>query len=181
VTSTFQKVSPKLSACFSKSTQRLAYLAGEVRFVIRVAKDGATRWAYVKESTLGDREAEGCMLDALKAAGWPKPEGGEGLAENSFTFEPPGDERPPVSWSPDQLGPAYKKAKGALSQCKKSAGTKAMTATFYVETDGKPASVGVASADEKGEAGVDCVVSALKGLKFPSPGSYAAKVTVPIE
>jgi hypothetical protein len=181
VKQTFEQVSGKLSACFNQGTQRLAYLAGDVRLVVRVAKDGAPRWAYVKDSTLGDRETEACMLEALKAATWPKPEGGEGLAENSFSFEPGGDERPPIAWSPQQLGAPYRGAKAALDRCRKKAGTKGLKATMYVETDGKPSAVGVSSADERGEAAAPCVVDALRAIKFPSPGSYAAKVSVVIE
>jgi hypothetical protein len=177
----FQRSSEKLSACFAGGVQRLPYLSGEIRFVIRVGRDGSARWAYVKESTLGDRETEACMLSVLKSSGWPKPVGGEGLAENSFAFDPGGDERPPVAWTPEQLGAPYRRAKGALVQCRKKAGTKGLRATLYVETDGKPSAIGVSGADEKGEAAVDCVLGALKGLKFPSPGSYAAKVSVTIE
>ncbi len=177
----FEYVSGKLTACFTKGAERLAYLSGDVRFVVRIAADGSARWAYVKDSTLGDRETEVCMLDALKAATWPRPVGGEGLAENGFTFDAGGDERPPVAWSPDQLGPAYKRAKGALSKCRKQAGTRSIKATLYVDTDGKAKAVGVASADEKGEAAASCVIGVLKGLKLPSPGSYASKVSVTIE
>lgn len=181
VKETFQRAFGKLSACYSKGTERIAYLSGEVHFVVRVAKDGSTRWAFFKVSTLGDRETEHCMLEALKTTSWPKPEGGEGLAENSFTFEPGGEERMPVSWTADNLGAAGRNAKNALSACRKKAGTRSLSATMYVETDGKPSSVGMASADEKGEAAVDCVTAALKSLKFPSPGSFASKVTVTID
>lgn len=181
VKQTFQRSAEKLSACFARGAQKLPYMAGEVRFVVRVTKEGGARWAYVKESSLGDRDTESCMLAVLKSATWPKPEGGEGLAENSFTFEPGGDERPPVSWSPEQLGAPYKNAKGTLSQCRQKAGTKALKATFYVDTDGKPAAIGVSSADERGEEAVACVIDALSGLKFPSPGSYASKVSVTID
>ncbi len=181
VKQTFELASGKLSACFNRGTQRLAYLAGDVRFVVRVGKDGSPRWAYAKDSTLGDRETEACMLEVLKAATWPKPEGGEGLAENNFSFEPGGDERPPVDWTPQQLGAPYRGAKAALDRCRKNAGTKSIKATMYVETDGKPSAVGVSSADERGEAAASCVVDALRAVKFPSPGSYAAKVSVTIE
>jgi hypothetical protein len=177
----FQRSSADLSGCFNKGAQRIPYLAGEVRFVVRVSKDGSVRWAFIKESSLGDRETEACMLGVLKSAKWPKPEGGEGLTENSFNFEPGGEERPPVAWSSDQLGAAYKNAKGALAKCRKGAGTKGMKVTMYVDTDGKASGVGVSSADERGEAGVSCVVDALKALKFPSPGSYASKVSLVID
>ncbi len=178
VKQTFEHLSGKLNGCYTTGAQRLAYLGGEVRFVVRVAKDGSARWAYLKDSTLGDRETEVCMLGVLKGTSWPRPQGGEGLAENSFTFDPGTEERPPVAWSPEQLGPAQRKARSALAQCKKQAGTRSLKATMYVETDGKASAVGVASGDEKGAAAVDCVVSALRGLKFPSPGSYASKVSV---
>jgi hypothetical protein len=178
VKQTFEHVSVRLTGCFSDGARDVAYLAGDIRFVVRVAKDGSARWAYVKDSTLGDRKTEACMVSALKAASWPKPQGGEGLAENSFTFDPGSDERPPVAWSPDRLGPQQKKVKRELSRCQKEAGTKSLKATMYIETDGSASSVGVASGDEKGDAAAACVVAALKALKYPSPGSYASKVTV---
>ncbi len=181
VKQTFEHLAEKLNGCFARGTQRLAYLAGDVRFAVRIAKDGSARWVFLKDSTLGDRETELCMIGALKATTWPRPEGGEGLAENSYSFEPGGEERAPVAWSPEQLGAAQRKAKSALSQCKKDAGTRSLKATMYVETDGKATAVGVASGDEKGNAAADCVVSALKGLKYPSPGSYASKVSVSVE
>lgn len=181
VKQTFEHLSGRLTGCYAAGAQRLTYLAGDVRFVVRIAKDGSARWAYVKESTLGDRETEVCMLGVLKAASWPRPLGGEGLAENGFTFEPSDETRPPVAWTPEQLGPAFRNARSALSQCRKKAGTKSIKATAYVETDGKAIAVGIASADEKGEAAAPCVIEALKGLKLPSPGSYAAKVSVTIE
>jgi hypothetical protein len=181
VKQTFEHLSGRLNGCYTSGAQRLAYLGGEVRFVVRVAKDGSARWAYLKDSTLGDRETEVCMLGVLKGTSWPRPQGGEGLAENSFTFDPGTEERPPVAWSPEQLGPAQKKAKSALAQCRKQAGTRSIKATMYVETDGKATAVGVASCDEKGEAAADCVIQALKGIKFPSPGSYASKVSLTVE
>src|SRR6185369_16742726 len=111
----------------------------------RIAKSGSVRWAYVKDSSLGDRTTETCMLDALKSISWPKPVGGEGLAENSFGFEPGGDERPPVAWSQEQLGAAGKRVHPSLVKCKAEAGVAAMKATMYVDTDGKAAAIGVSS------------------------------------
>jgi len=177
----FQKAAPRLSACYDKGAERLPYLAGEVSFRLRITQTGGVRWAHVKGSNLGDRATEECMLSILKSASWPHPEGGEGLAENSFTFEPGGDERAPVAWSSEQLGPPFRKAQGALAKCRSGAGTGAIKATLYVDTDGKASAVGVATADERGDAAVSCVIDTLKGLTFPSPGSYASKVSVDIE
>ncbi|APR86981.1 putative abductin-like protein [Minicystis rosea] len=181
VTVAFARANAKLTECYAKGVERVPYMAGDVHLAVRITKDGGTRWAYVKDSNLGDRDTEACMLGVLKNVTWPHPEGGEGLADKTFSFAPGGDERPPVSWSPEQLGAPYKNAKGTLAQCRKQAGTKGLKATFYVDTDGKPTSIGVSSADERGEAAVSCVVNALSALKFPSPGSYASKVSVSID
>jgi hypothetical protein len=181
VAATFKRLEGKLTACYAKGTERLSYLAGKVKLTVRVAKDGSARWAFMERSDLGDRETEACMLGILKAATWPKPEGGEGMARNEMELAPGGDERPPVSWSADQLGPALKGARAALADCQRKAGTKALTATLYVEPDGKAAAVGVSGNDEKAEDAVSCVVQTLRGLKFSSPGSWAAKATITIE
>lgn len=178
----FEKASQKLGACFSKGAQRVPYLAGGVSFYVRVAADGSARYTFVRDSTLGDRTTEECMLGVLKGLSWPKPVGGqEGEAKNEFQFDAGGDERPPVEWNPAQLGPPFEKARPTLSRCRESAGTGPVKATMYVDTDGKPVSVGVSTSDEKGEAAVACIVDTLKGITFPSPGSYASKVSVVID
>jgi hypothetical protein len=180
-TATFEHVSSDLQKCFAQGVGRLSYLSGEVRLVVRITESGAAKWAYVKESTLGDRQTENCMLGVLKSASWPKPVGGEGQAEKGLSFDPGGDERPPVAWTPDRLGAALAKAKHDLAACRSSAGTGPMQATLYVGTDGKAQAVGVSSSDEKGEKAVPCIQSALEKITFPSPGSWPAKVTIPIE
>jgi hypothetical protein len=48
---------------------------------------------------------------------------------------------------------------------------------MYVGTDGHALSVGVTPPDSHGEAAVDCLVGVLKEAKYPSPGSWPAKVT----
>ena len=182
VQQTFRENAGKLNACYRAGAGRVPYLAGEVSFVVLVASDGRARAVYANDSTLGDRKTEACMLDVLRAASWPAPVGGkEGVAESSFAFEPGGDERPPVDWAPEQLGEGYDEARAAVSRCKQEAGTGPVKATLYVETDGSPKAVGVSFADEKGEEAASCIVSALEQLKFPSPGSYAAKATVVID
>ena len=177
----FEKAAPKLTRCFEQALRRVPYLGGEVRLALRVTESGAARWVYVKDSTLGDRQAETCMVEALKSASWPKPQGGEGLAENSYTFEPSPDERPPVGWTPDALGAPFQDALPQLNDCRKGAGTGALKATMYVDPDGKVLAAGVSGSDDRAESAASCVVDALRGVTFPSPGSYDAKVTVAID
>lgn len=179
----FERVSKQLVGCYGKGAERISFLSGEISFKLRVSKSGGVRWVYVKDSNLGDRATENCMLGVLRNQTWPKPiDGEEGLAENSFAFEPGGDERMPIDWTPERMGDAYaKEAKGKLSQCRADAGTGPIKATLYVDTEGKARSVGVSVSDEKGEAAVDCVVNTLSALKYASPGSFDAKVSVTID
>jgi len=178
----FDKAGEALKQCYSRGVGSIGFMAGEIRFSVRVSEDGSTKYVFVKDSTLGDRTTEACMLGILKSQTWPRPQGGkEGNAETSFEFQPGDEERPPVEWAEGRMGDAYKKARTALAKCRKDAGAGPMKATLYVETDGKALGVGVSGADAKSEEAASCVVELLKGVNFASPGSYAAKVTVQIE
>jgi hypothetical protein len=177
----FDRVKTKFLSCYEKGLARVAYLAGDAHFMVRVTEEGKTRWAFMKESSLGNRDTELCMVDVVKTIRWPKPLGGEGLAEYTLPFDPPPDERQAVPWTADHLGRTQHVVKSALSKCKAAAGTKGLTVTLYVETDGTASSVGIASADQHGDEAADCVIAAMKAIKFPRPGSFAAKVSVESE
>ena len=182
VASVFKTASGSLQECYAKGVQRVAFMSGDIKLAVRVAEDGSAKYAFVKESNLGDRATEECMLAVLRKQTWPKPVGGkEGNADSSFGFDPGDEERPPVEWTEARMGDAYRKAKPALAQCKASAGAGPLKATLYVETDGKALAAGVSGADAKSEEAARCVVDVLMGLKYASPGSYAAKVTIAIE
>jgi hypothetical protein len=63
-----------------------------------------------------------------------------------------------------------------IAQCKHRAHGD-FTATVYVDQDGSAVTAGIAASDESGEDAADCLAAALKGAKYPSPGSWPAKVT----
>lgn len=182
VAAVFQGAGESLKDCYTRGVGRVAFLAGEIRLAVRVAEDGSAKHTFVKESTLGDRTTEACMLGVLKRLTWPKPQGGkEGNADTTFTFDPGDDERPPVEWTEARLGDAYNKGKAGLARCRANAGAGPMKATLYVDTEGKAMAVGVSGTDAKSEEAASCVVDLLMGLSYPSPGSWAAKVTISIE
>jgi hypothetical protein len=182
VQAVFDAAAGEIKRCYERGVGRIGFLAGEIKLAVRVGEDGSAKYTFVKESTLGDRHTEMCMLQILRRQKWPKPEGGkEGTADTTFTFDPGDEERPPVEWSEARMGDGFKKAKPGLSQCRQSAGAGPMKATLYVETDGKALGVGVSGADARSEDAASCVVDLLMGVKFASPGSYAAKVTVEID
>jgi len=182
VQAVFDGAAGALKQCYAQGVGRNELLAGDVKLAVRVAQDGSTKYAFLKESTLGDRATEECMLAVVRRQTWPKPVGGkEGNADTSFGFDPGDENRPPVEWSEARMGDAYKKAKPALAKCRSDAGAGPLKVTLYVSTEGQATSVGLSGVDAKSEDAARCVIGLLSGLKYASPGSYAAKVTIVIE
>ncbi len=180
VTRAFNASLDGLSTCLAEGARRVEPLGGNVAFFVRVDATGAVAHAHLESSTLGDRATEQCMLRAIAAQRWPKPQGGQaGLARKSFEFDPVNDGRPPTTWSPDRVAQTLAQAADTIAQCKQAV-SGSFEATVYVDTDGKPLGVGVTPPDEAGDAATDCLVEALRALSYPSPGSWPAKVTFPL-
>jgi len=179
VASTFRGASDALMECLSSGARALPYLGGTIRFRLVVDQKGKALSAHLKDSTLGHRATERCMLDALRARVWPEPVGGRtGIAETEFTFAPPGGTRPPVALPVAAGGKAAGDVRGALTACGASSRAKGLAATLYVDPSGKVLGAGLSGADPATEEAADCVMRAIDGLSFPSPGSWVGKLTV---
>lgn len=175
---TFEKLKPAFAECHKKALDRVEYLEGDVKFFLRVGQDGRVRWTYLEESSLGDLVTEKCMLDAITAATWPKPEGGEAEVRSSTGFEPPSG-RPPAQWGPEKVADVIAKEGAAALACKAGARGK-FHVTAYVQpvgTQGKVQAVGVSAPGKEGAAATDCIAKEVMGWTMPSPGSWAAKVS----
>jgi hypothetical protein len=177
VDAVFKTSLSSLEKCLNRGASRVEFLSGSVSFYLKVDSAGRADQAYLERSTLGDRETEKCMLSALKSKTWPKPVGGvHGLARKSFDFDSPNDVRPPMDWDSERAQKVLKKLDEKLSDCRSGA-SGSFEATAYVSTEGSVITVGVTPPNEAGEAAVDCLVDALRGASFPSPGSWPAKIT----
>lgn len=174
VRSTFERVwRGAMTDCQKKGGDMIS---GHTLARVRVNHSGGVKWAYLKETNLGDRDVEKCMLDAIRNTTWPIPEGGEdGIAEQELPFADYAD-RPPVEWSSDKTRDVVSKNASALSACRKGA-SGAFVATLIVNKDGSVASVGIQQPDETADAAADCLVDAIRELKFPKTGSWPAKVS----
>jgi hypothetical protein len=178
VSNTFQDLGSQFEACQKSALKRVPYFSGTVKFFLRVGEDGKIKWDYVEESTLGDYEAERCLLDAIEGAQWPKPIGGDATVERDLSFDP-GDARQPADWPPDKVAASVGKHKKELDKCISAAPNAKFNVTAYVAPHGKRGKVvaaGVATSSKEGGAQAECIVEALKAIKMPSPGSYPAKV-----
>ncbi|HZU82471.1 MAG TPA: hypothetical protein VE987_06130 [Polyangiaceae bacterium] len=172
----FATLDDKFMECQRHALDRVEVLAGTAKFFLRIGADGSAKWSYLEESRLGDRDTERCLIDAVMAARWPKPDGGD--AEVRYSMELPlQSARPPNDWSADKVGAALGKASEALDKCK-AGGSTSFRATMYVGPGGKVLAAGVDMSSKDGEEQADCLVKALMKMKgLPSPGSWPAKVS----
>jgi hypothetical protein len=162
--------------CQKSALSRVEVLSGSAKFFLRVGEDGSAKYTYLEDSELGDRDTEKCLLDAVKGASWPKPDGGE--AEVRYGMELPLQAtRPANDWASEKVTSALAKHGEAIDKCKAgAAGT--FRATMYVGTGGKVLAAGVSASTRDAADKADCLSEALVKMKgLPSPGSWPAKVS----
>lgn len=178
VDKTFRDIAPDLSACLTDAGKDQDYLFGDVAFLFKVNLEGVAEVAQVKSSNLGSFRAERCMLDVIKKTRWPKPVGGYiGLVNyGPMGYDAPEDIRPPVEWGSSDVEKTLTDAKNAeeLYGCGRGG---PFEITAYVGPTGRVLSAGVAHTDDNGEQTAACLVQAIEGMTFDSPGSWKAKVT----
>lgn len=176
----FDRAKPKILACQTKGLKRLDFLAGDAKFFARIDATGKIRWIYFEESQIGDRETEKCVLEVLRDVAWPAPEGGEAELHKGFGYDLQ-DAREPTAWGPDKAAPHLGGISEQVKRCRGSKGSDmAFKVTAYIEPDGKHgkvAAVGVSVSSKEAAEKADCIADAVKGMKLPSPGGYAAKLT----
>lgn len=171
----FGALDDKFMGCQKRALDRVEVLSGSVKFFVRIGEDGAARWTYLEGSELGDRETEKCLLDAVRGARWPRPDGGD--AEARYGMELPlQSTRPASDWSSDRVAGALGKHGDAIDRCKAGASA-TFHATMYVGPGGKVLAAGVSTSTKDGEDRADCLTDVLLKMKgLPSPGSWPAKV-----
>jgi len=164
----------KFSRCVQRRSEAVEWLSGKVEFSFHIALDGSVASVFPSASTMGDRDTERCMLDVARSIRFPAPHGGE--ADFAWPLEVPLDPeiRAPVVWDPAQASEVLlTNAQPALDAC----GGGAFAVTAYVDPEGHVVAAG-ASVGEPGDAEkLDCITDAIKAWTFPSPGSYAAKIS----
>lgn len=137
VKKTFNQLLPALQQCHVDGLKRVRYLGGEVKMVLRIGEDGKARYAYLEDTSLGDHDAEACMLHASTDIAWPRPEGGEAEVKNSVGFDPPAGSTIPESWDSDAIAAQLMEQRTKLSACRAKV-QGAFKATAYVVRGSPP-------------------------------------------
>jgi len=175
VEKTFKRLQPAFTDCLMAGLKRVEFLGGEVQFLVEVSLEGQAGAAFIEHSTLGDSETELCMLSSIAASKWPKPVGGRiGLARSGLTFDVPNDVRGPVLWTSNNIADTLSRNEANLSECG-SGGP--FEITSYVQTNGTVMAAGIAYSNAASQPAAECYLERVRAIKFPSPGSWPAKVT----
>lgn len=169
----FTSLSQPILECVAEGAGRVKEMGGHFALSLRIDRDGHVKTAFLNESTLGDRATELCVLDVARKADWPKPLGGEGLAQRAFDVDA-GVE--PIAWKPEKIRGALRPLADKVAHCRRGISGRFVT-TAYVKPNGSVAAVGVAPPAAEHDDAVECMVAAVKKAKFGSPGRRAAKVT----
>jgi hypothetical protein len=168
----FQSIGSTIQGCIEAGSGRVKPLGGSVTIALRVARDGAAKWAYIKASTLGDQETETCMLDAVRGKTWPKPVGGDGLAEKSFELAAQSE---PIAIEEEREKKPIALVRKESWKCRKGVrGT--FTAIVYVRTSGAVLTSSVTPPNEKGEEAAGCMAEMIKKVKFVPGGNRVGKL-----
>jgi hypothetical protein len=163
----FQSLDRPIQECLEAATGRVSILGGRFHMKLRIDTEGKARWAYLSETTLGDREAERCVLTLVREKQWPKAVGGDGLAERSYEVDPRTE---PKELDPKWVKPALAKARTEAWRCRKKGMRGKFRATAYLRADGRVLAAGVAPPNERGEDAADCVAEAIRKVRFGKPG-----------
>lgn len=163
---------PRFMRCFEQRMGEVEFLAGDIRMAFRIHTDGSVAWVYPAESSIGDRQAEQCVLEVARATRFPRPHGGEAEFAWGFGFDAPDDVRPPLNWAAEALGDRLEDVGAVAREC--SAGGEI---TAYIEPGGRVLAAGGSVTSIDAEAGLDCILEQVRSWEMPDPGSYPAKVT----
>lgn len=163
----FQSLDRPVQACLDEATGKLPVLGGRFNLKIRIDREGRARWAYLSETTLGDRDAERCVLALVKEKQWPRPIGGEGVAERAYEIDP---KTKPAVLEVKWVRPAVTKAAQNAWRCKKKGARGKLRATAYLRPDGRVLAASIAPPNERVEDAADCVVEAIRKVQFGRPG-----------
>ncbi len=160
--------------CYAQAISGLPYAYGRISIGIKVSAQGRPIWAYPKETDLGHRGAEKCMVDRVLQARFPRPQGNaEAELGFSYEFAPAGRAASPAE--ADRLGDVVQTNRAEIDAC--TGGQGGFVVTLYADREGRVTSAGVSIPDADSSAAADCVTEAVMRWTLPPAGSWFSKVS----
>ncbi len=165
-----------LEACIQDGVQRLEFIGGSIEFAVKVDSRSRAADVWAADSTLGERQTEKCMFDALRSVSWPAPQGGAfGIARNSFDFSPRRGAKAPFVWDAGKVARVVARLDRRLNECRGER-SQPLLITLYIGEGGKALGGGAASEGPVDEQAVDCIVDTLLAADYPTPEQVPTKV-----
>ncbi|MEM1032153.1 MAG: AgmX/PglI C-terminal domain-containing protein [Myxococcota bacterium] len=174
VTEAFKALHPRVEGCLAEAARRIEWVGGTFRVALTIDPEGHARDVHLAASTLGDIEAERCVLRAVETRRWPKPVGGAGRADHTFDVAPV--EAVPTS-DPASVRRHLGEVQKAVSPCRPRADGR-YRVTVYLDASGAVMAAGVAVPAYETQS--DCIAERVRTVRFgPQPAVTKATFDLP--
>jgi hypothetical protein len=165
----FASFGKDVEGCVTAGYAHVDSLGGRVTINLRIDTSGAPTDIFLSESALGDRATEKCILDAAADKQWPHAVGGVGIASSSFDTTPAKDR---ATCDEKNVRGAIAQARAKTMQCRRGSDAD-FVVTAYVKADGRVQSAGLSTSTAQAIGAADCIVDAVRKVKFGNPGKEA--------
>jgi TonB family protein len=165
VEATLQEHFDDLRGCYGRAGRAQRYAGGRVLLRFLINGNGSAQDVWVLESTLGNYDVERCLVEVGRRIRFDAPSG-----RKATTFEYPVEFRSTKQVEVlDVDGPKVERDVAALlpqlAACGQLA-SEGASAIVYVEPNGSPGSVGLATAAALDEDVGDCMVQTIRGWRM---------------
>lgn len=176
-----EKKAREFASCHEPRASRVPPLSGTIEFAIQVKSTGEVTQVELNSSDVGDRQLERCFMDVIRAAQFPKPNGGDAKVNYTMLLGPARKGREPEQWDPDRVRRiSSKQSADVTEKCELPRGG-AYTVTAYVNAQGRIMAAGVTSHAPTEAEQFDCIAESLRRWSMPRPSKKKfAKVTFPL-
>jgi hypothetical protein len=178
---TMEKRAVEFGACHEPRARRVPRLSGNIEFAIRVLADGNVSEVLVRNSDVGDRQLERCLVQVIQGTPFPRPNGGDANVSWNMILAPGRPGKDPEQWEVDRIERVLaKNAPDLLEACEvPNRGSFLMTA--YVNRRGKVITAGVSSRGDEAPELLDCLAQGLRSWRMPKARKTPlAKVSFPL-
>jgi hypothetical protein len=175
----FQRRWDDITQCYRDAQAKLPYLGGKLEIKVRVGPKGDPKKVYVSSSTIGNYDAEKCILGVARELSFSKPHGG---SEAEFTYPLEFRQQRAVSpWEAERVPMAKHKRDVSMCKSKSQNGLPpAVSLTVYVAPGGKVTSAGLAADAPLDDAFAQCLVEKSRAWRLDDPLGKIAKATVEV-